>query len=247
VFRAFQHALGTAPAVIYTDSDAAMAAAIFLVWPTRTTHLLCVYHIWKNFYTHIKPLCLPGGAGFQKAAGLFWRLAKDSDESSILTFDAEWDTLVAFVEAECEGRQGVKTAENALAWLPLLYLKRKQFAARWVSTHRTLCMYSTQRAEAMHSAITQWARKSATLESLVTALEEHAASNESRGLTKAIRKTLLAALAVSSPLEIYMNFADWLGWDARRRERTPRIKASTRQEQTSKRVTSIKQLRDLIL
>jgi hypothetical protein len=203
VFRAFQRAFGSSPTVIYTDSDAAMAGAIFLVWPTSTTHLLCVYHIWKNFYTHIKPLCVPGGGGFQKAAGFFWCLAKASDESSIDTFDAEWGTLVDFVTAECVGRAGVKTAENALAWLSRLYEKRKQFAARWVSTHRTLCMFSTQRAEAMHSAIAQWSRKSATLESLVKALEEHASSNESRGLTKAIRQTLLAAPAVSLPSEIF--------------------------------------------
>ncbi|KAJ1450147.1 hypothetical protein M885DRAFT_571637 [Pelagophyceae sp. CCMP2097] len=131
-----------------------MAAAFELVWATTTTHILCVYHTWKNFYSHIKPLCQPGG-GFRKAGSLFWCLVKDSDVSATDTFDAEWDMLVKFVEAEVAGRTGVKTLKNALAWLNLLYKKRRLFAARWVVSHRTFLIYSTQRIEAVHSAIQQ--------------------------------------------------------------------------------------------
>ncbi|KAJ1450086.1 hypothetical protein M885DRAFT_571699 [Pelagophyceae sp. CCMP2097] len=45
--------------------------AFAVVWGNRSTHLLCVYHIWKNFYAHIKPVCVDG------------------------SFEGEWGELVA--------------------------------------------------------------------------------------------------------------------------------------------------------
>ncbi|KAJ1446262.1 hypothetical protein M885DRAFT_577925 [Pelagophyceae sp. CCMP2097] len=68
--------------------------AFAVVSGNRSTHLLCVYHIWKNFYAHIKPVCVDG-VTFQKCARLFWRAAKDTDSSSLQSFEGEWDELVA--------------------------------------------------------------------------------------------------------------------------------------------------------
>jgi hypothetical protein len=54
-FAKFQEMFGSAPNVIFTDSDPAMALALAAVWP-ETVHLLCTFHIWKNFWQHIHPL-----------------------------------------------------------------------------------------------------------------------------------------------------------------------------------------------
>jgi hypothetical protein len=55
VFKAFSTAFGADPVVAFTDSDIAMAPAITLAWP-GTVHLLCTFHLFKNFYEHIHPL-----------------------------------------------------------------------------------------------------------------------------------------------------------------------------------------------
>ena len=45
----------------------------------RTTHLLCVFHIWKNFYQHIHPILIGKQDIWRSVCNMFWRLAKISD------------------------------------------------------------------------------------------------------------------------------------------------------------------------
>jgi hypothetical protein len=52
VFTKFKECFGTVPKVIITDGDTTMADVIAKLWP-ETTHLLCAWHIFKNFYEHI--------------------------------------------------------------------------------------------------------------------------------------------------------------------------------------------------
>jgi len=92
VFEKFRNLFGI-PKLIFTDQDAAMKVALFKTLK-ETTHLLCVFHIWKNFYTNVMPL-LRNSSGCERAAVAndFWRLAKDSDESMAVEFDTQFDIM----------------------------------------------------------------------------------------------------------------------------------------------------------
>jgi hypothetical protein len=73
-----------------------MALALAAVWP-ETVHLLCTFHIWKNFWQHIHPLFVGDNAAWRKVADMWWRLCKTSDESGQETFDDRFDELVKFI------------------------------------------------------------------------------------------------------------------------------------------------------
>jgi transposase-like protein len=53
IFGCFSEAFQSQPVAAFTDSDAAMAAAIQEAWP-NTVHLLCTFHLFKNFHEHIR-------------------------------------------------------------------------------------------------------------------------------------------------------------------------------------------------
>jgi hypothetical protein len=52
IFSKFSSFFGAAPIVIITDGDTTMADALKKVWPS-TVHLLCTWHLYKNFHEHI--------------------------------------------------------------------------------------------------------------------------------------------------------------------------------------------------
>ena len=80
-------AFKTHPTFMFTDSDAAMKAAIAEVF-LQIIHLLCIFHIWKNFYAHIMPFIRYANMeDRQRLNKTFWRLAKDSDDAMTKTFD----------------------------------------------------------------------------------------------------------------------------------------------------------------
>jgi hypothetical protein len=70
VFDRFQEALG-APKVIFSDGDIAMAQAVEQFWPD-VIHLLCTFHIWKNFYQHVHPLFQGKKKEWQDVAKRWW-------------------------------------------------------------------------------------------------------------------------------------------------------------------------------
>ena len=94
-FRKFLERFGC-PRVLFTDSDPAMALAQKNVWPL-TTHLLCTFHIWKNFWQHIHPLFLTNNAAWREVADMWWKLCKLSDVSEQVTFDDKFDKLVELI------------------------------------------------------------------------------------------------------------------------------------------------------
>ena len=90
VFKNFLVAFKTHPSVMFTDSDAAMKAAIAEVF-LQTIHLLCIFHIWKNFYAHVMPLIRYAiMEDRQRLNKTFLTLAKDSDDAMTKTFDVEF-------------------------------------------------------------------------------------------------------------------------------------------------------------
>jgi hypothetical protein len=101
LLKCFEECYGSRPDVIFTDSDPAMAAAIALLWDT-TTHLLCTWHLFKNFYENIHPLFSGKAELWHKLAGMWWKLCKDSDVSAQETFGASWAAITEFIKVRSD-------------------------------------------------------------------------------------------------------------------------------------------------
>ena len=78
VFKQVLQALHTAPRVIFTDSDPAMAWAIQQVLST-TCHLLCTWHISKSLKTHFQVTAGRAWQAFNKA---WWSICKKTESES---------------------------------------------------------------------------------------------------------------------------------------------------------------------
>ena len=98
VFTRFSKTFSVAK-IIFTDSDHAMAAALRSVWPS-SVHLLCQFHLWKNFYEHIRNL-IPDANNWKLVANGWWRLCKTTDQSFREEFDNHWDSLIVLIENSC--------------------------------------------------------------------------------------------------------------------------------------------------
>ena len=72
---AFEHFTKTfsTPRVLFTDSDGRMASACIYVFGQACVHLLCIFHLWKNFYQHLHCLYQHKGARWREVARIFWR------------------------------------------------------------------------------------------------------------------------------------------------------------------------------
>jgi hypothetical protein len=161
--------------VIFTDGDVGMRTAVASTFGPSTTHLLCNYHIYTNFFKHIRKLFGADMSGWRAVVSMFWTVAKKSDHRSRSTFDADFGALTTAVEASTclKDKRGVNTKERGLAfeWLATLCSRREQWAARWTWAHLTLDVHSTQRAEAIHSALAHIIANSDKLQKLLDKLD----------------------------------------------------------------------------
>ena len=194
----FKDAFRVVPAVIFTDSDMAMKAAIASAFP-GAKHLLCVWHLSKNMFTHIKAACGNNDALWKRMVSAWWLITKQTDASSRAAFDAEWAALAAMLsESTVKG----KSMEAARAWLDKMAEERERWAYRWTWRLFTMGIHSTQRIESLHSHIMGYLRASTLLVDLLVKLELHSATVDSRTLTRDYRLIALeesAAKANSHP------------------------------------------------
>ena len=157
IFGQFKYFFEKVPEVFMTDSCQKMNAAILEQFPVpATVHLLCVWHISKNFFTNIKGLMKK--SEFSTAIRMFWKLAKKTDSKSHDSFDAEFSSLVEFIENSAMSTnmhlRDPKVFKNAIEWLKIdLYSKRFQWAYRFTFCHFTAGCQSTQRSESIHRVI----------------------------------------------------------------------------------------------
>ena len=173
-FRCFAKAFKVAPGLFVTDSDGEILAAVELVsgpddvW-SGVVHNLCVYHISKNVFKHLRHLFATTSA-WRKVFDMFWRIAKQSDISSIDTFDDEWDTFVQLIDDEAKDSD---RKDHEIAWVKdLLYKKRKAWALRFVWQRVTFGIHSTQRAESNQAGCKRHLKANATAVVLLEHLEE---------------------------------------------------------------------------
>ena len=180
VFTCFLLSFRVAPAVIFTDSDAGMAAAILAVFCVLgTLHFLCTWHLSKNLLTHVKASLFATPAGMDAFISAWWTLCLRSDRSSVAAFASEWDALLAPIRAGPTS----EARTSALEWLDSLYQRREKWAARWTWQTLTLAIHSTQRGEAVHSALERFCAASMLLTVLLQRLDEYGDSVNVRAET----------------------------------------------------------------
>jgi hypothetical protein len=179
----FRNCFRVPPAVIFTDSDPAIKVAIEATFPD-SEHLLCIWHLSKNLLSNVRTVCGANDDLWHRIMSGWWAIAKQSDESSRATFDAEWGALRALL---AQSTMTGKSMETALKWLDKMAENREQWAYRWTWAFLTMGVHSTQRIEAVHSAVSGFLRASTLLTALREALESYGAHVDSTAATRSFR------------------------------------------------------------
>ncbi|MGH7955104.1 MAG: hypothetical protein ACREOZ_04005, partial [Gloeomargaritales cyanobacterium] len=209
----FMH--GKSPAVIFTDSDKSMASAVKKVWGTSIKHFLCTYHLSKNFHQHIKPLfSKKAWKNYKKAKSIFWKLCLETDEQSKLTFDKDWEELVAYIRVNSDSSSDKVSfhsdkirllnsilvflpeywhlfiwlqVDQQIKWLEMPKAKKEVWIGRYTWTELTFGVHSTQRIEAIHSSVARFCKKSHPLLVITKKLENLADELALKSGTEAAR------------------------------------------------------------
>ena len=196
-FRSFAEVFKLAPSVLLTDSGASIASAFNNVqqsgvW-TSVEHLLCVFHLSKNFFEHCSPL-VKDRAKFHELTNKFWHVAKESDSSSVEHWDADWEELVELFKTSSDSKESKRYADT-VKWLKDLgeVAKARKYAYRFTCRLVLFLMHSTVRSEAINSAVKKCVSNSNMLVTdLVSGLirynEESRADREVSALRQAIRQ-----------------------------------------------------------
>ena len=199
-FEKFEEFFGAAPFGIFTDQDLAMKSARAAVWP-NTIHFLCTFHLWKNFYEHVHGLFVSKPAAWTKAASAFWQVAKETDVRSQTEFDTNWNALRDYVATEGQG-SAAKMA-SAASWFERIGALKKTWAARFVDTHTTFGIHSTQRAEAVNSSLKHFLASHLLLKQLVGNISSTLEMQTTKKHTEVIRQAVrLACRSHPNPIAV---------------------------------------------
>jgi hypothetical protein len=180
------------PAVIFSDCAPALKAAVESVFPT-SQHLYCVWHLSKNMVTHLKPACGANDDLWCRVRTKWWQIVKNSEESSRTDFAAEWAALGAMLD---ESTAASASKEAARTWLAKSGAEREHWAYRFTWRFVTMGLHSTQRIEAVHSAVEHFLRANTLLTELVPRLESYSVDVSVRAAVrehKFIERLLTAA------------------------------------------------------
>lgn len=95
-----------------------------------TVHILCSWHIYKNFHEHLHPLFVCDNKGWQTIANYLWRVCKRSDLISISTFNREWSGLLNLIQST-PIFQILISQWLINKWLEIMKDKKTQWASRY--------------------------------------------------------------------------------------------------------------------
>ncbi|MGH7973877.1 MAG: hypothetical protein ACREBR_00025 [bacterium] len=186
VFIQWNKFMHHSPAIIFTDSDKAMARGIKKVWGIKIKHFLCTYHLSKNFHQHIKPLfSSKAWKKYAIAKSMFWKLCLETDERSKLTFNTEWDDLTSYIHKNSD--LSPEKLEVQLKWLESIKVKKEVWVGRYTWAELTFGVHSTQRIEAIHSSVARFCNKSHPLLVITRKLENLADELALKSETEAFR------------------------------------------------------------
>ena len=187
-FRCFADVFRCKPTVFITDGCNKISLAFDAVSADHTQpwfgtqHNLCVYHLSQNFFSHIRCLFGKEIAGWKKCIAMFWSIAQKADKGAQDDFDDEWDHLVEFVRKN----SSVSTSqEGALKWLAELGQRAYKFVTRFTWEYPTYGIQSSQRSEAINSAIKLWVKPNMRVVELVETIERYNLDSRDRKLVHA--------------------------------------------------------------
>ena len=180
LFQRFQRTFCVPPAVIATDGCPTIRASLRKmqadVWKD-VKHVLCIFHVSKNFYEHIHPVYSGKHKEWCAAHDEFWRISKLTDEKDRGGFAAEWQALVGRVQADVGA--GDKQ-DAAISWLTELGGRATQFAYCFTWDICTFGLHATQRAEAMQASLKRVLSRSSSLVALLDAVELYNRTSQQR-------------------------------------------------------------------
>ena len=192
------------PKAFFTDSDESIAQAVIRCTAEGQClhgmlHFLCTYHLSKNLWKHMCPLFLTKPEHWRAVHSAWWNLAKETDVRRVETFDAEWEAFVTLVQTTSCVREETTAAQ--VKWLEdTMYTKRHKWAARFTWSTTTWGVHSTQRAEALHSAIKRFLRAHMLLVTLVRALVQYNLTSRTVKQVDMVRKSLQHATQAVLPV-----------------------------------------------
>ena len=175
-FRCFSKTFRTPPKVIFTDHDQTIENVLIKlakddeIWQSMV-HLLCVFHISKNLFTHMNRLFGANKKGWQEVMDMFWKIAKTCD--IMLTLSAWKDECLELnnliIKHATAGHPDLAKEVN---WLnDLLDNHAEKWALRFVWQHVTFGIHSTQRAESTQAKVKARLRSNSTGTQLLQHLE----------------------------------------------------------------------------
>ena len=161
-FKCFHECFKRAPAIVMTDSGASIIAGVEKMiesglWQ-HVLHLLCIFHLSKNFFEKISPI-IPDRKVFHELTNIFWSIAKETDTTSRDSFGEDWELFCSKFEdaaADAGNSDGPK-ATSARDFLNKLGSPDfcKKWSYRFTCASPTFLIHSTQRSEAVNSAVKQ--------------------------------------------------------------------------------------------
>ena len=192
-FRSFAKHFKKKPVVLFTDDAASIRVAFASMHDAGmwrdTHHFLCTFHLAKNFFKHVHPV-VRDTEHWNKLNSWFWLFAKYSD--SRFEPEIEWDAFMQYFDAHSSG----STKGDVTLWLGQLWDRRGQWMAVYTWKIPSLGVHSTQRAEAVHSAIKKRKLKNVSVIKLVEELTEYNEHVRSRREVDDVRKHLRQVASV---------------------------------------------------
>jgi hypothetical protein len=190
------------PLSFFTDGDSSIEIAVTNlilsgIWTVE--HQLCIFHVSKNIYQHLRPLVHDVQA-WKKLHNLFWKIAKDSDDRSRIRFAQEW---ADFADALREVGSG-PTLAREMEWVEALGAKAEKWAARYVWSRCTFTVHSTQRAEAVQSAVKEKiVQAKGLLTDLILQIEDYSMNTQQQRTADSINTAMRnASKATTLPLVV---------------------------------------------
>ena len=138
----------------------------------QCVHLLCVYHIDQNFYTHLHCLFAWSRDYWKTLHNMFWKIAKCTDFSHQDSLEQEFDDMVSFVRQHARGQPA--TIAKALEWMEK-FLKRNlaKWAACYTWFYFSAGAHATSRAESTNGVIKDYLVKNSSLLQIHDKLEDY--------------------------------------------------------------------------
>ena len=173
-----------------------MLRALATIMPD-TFRMACIWHLSKNVNAHIHPLYTGNEQGWRTFINKWWRIALETDEAACATWEEDWAALTAVFTQDTAASAPRSTA---LAWLAALSARRESWAARWTWSRFTAGCDSTQRTEAVNSAVKGYTTASMLLVKLLAALDSYNVSVQQRATTRQFSLARRAEQCPPSPL-----------------------------------------------